>query len=543
MELCLSPVQPPACTVVLSPAQQAAAAAVLEGLVGCDLVVLQADAGRGKTSILQHVHAKTGGVYLGMGELMKSLATHQPLAIEEAWLSLMDASLSDADLVIMDDLHLLANVSTNYNYPRHGLFEVALGAVLEQARKDGKKLVFGFAGEIPDSIEERAQSCKIEDFTAADYAAIGQVYLNSKSDGLDYAKIHRFAPELNIRQLRTACLHLSGVEALETAQFIDHLASEGLTSNVEIKEVEPVDWNDLKGVDDVIRALEAKIALPLENDDLAIKFDLKPKRGVLLAGPPGTGKTTIGRALAHRLKSKFFLIDGTVVAGTRDFYCEIRSIFGAAKRSAPSIIFIDDADVLFEGEERSGLYRYLLTMLDGLESASAGRVCVMMTAMDVSSLPAALVRSGRIELWLETKLPAEPAREVILLERIALLPEPLGAADVHALARASRGFTGADLKAVVEDGKLLFAHDYAQALPFRAAEDYFLEAIKTIRKNRRNYARRKPSLVAEAVNYGFPSEDWTFSPPTRVEGRSTTNTRPEPASACPSACAKSKGRA
>ncbi|HTR35883.1 MAG TPA: AAA family ATPase [Bryobacteraceae bacterium] len=543
MELCLSPVQPPACKLVLSPAQQSAAEAVLDALVGCDLVVLQADAGRGKTSILQHVHAKTGGAYLGMGELMKTLATHQPLAIEEAWLSLMDASLSGADLVIMDDLHLLANVSTNYNYPRHGLFEVALTAVLEQARKDGKKLVFGFAGEIPDSIEERAQSCKIEDFTAADYAAIGQVYLNSKSDGVDYAKVHRFAPELNIRQLRTACLHLSGVEALDTAQFIDHLASEGLTSNVEIKEVEPVDWNDLKGVDDVIRALEAKIALPLENDDLAIKFDLKPKRGVLLAGPPGTGKTTIGRALAHRLKSKFFLIDGTVVAGTRDFYCEIRSIFGAAKRSAPSIIFIDDADVLFEGEERSGLYRYLLTMLDGLESASVGRVCVMLTAMDVSSLPAALVRSGRIELWLETKLPDERAREVILSEKIAKLPEPLALANARIIAHATRGFTGADLKAVVEDGKLLFAHDYAQGLLLRPMEDYFLQAIRTIRKNRRSYARRKPSQVGEGVKYGFLLEERIPSPPTPAEACSTTNTTPEPASAWSIACAKPKDRA
>src|SRR5207248_6172716 len=114
-----------------------------------------------------------------------------------------------------------------------------------------------------------------------------------------------------------------------------------------------------------------------------------------------------------RLKSKFFLIDGTLVSGTGDFYCKIQEIFEAAKQNAPSVVFIDDTDVLFEGDEDKGFYRYLLTMLDGLESASAARVCVIMTAMNVSSLPPALVRSGRIELWLETKLPDVEARAAI----------------------------------------------------------------------------------------------------------------------------------
>ena len=123
-----------------------------------------------------------------------------------------------------------------------------------------------------------------------------------------------------------------------------------------------------------------KIALPFGNDALARELDWKPKRGVLLAGP-GTGKTTIGRALAHRLQGKFFLIDGTVNAGAGRFYERVDEVFEAAKGNAPSVIF--------------------LTIMDGLESARSGQVCVI-TAMDATALPPALLRSRRGELWLTT---------------------------------------------------------------------------------------------------------------------------------------------
>jgi ATP-dependent 26S proteasome regulatory subunit len=135
-----------------------------------------------------------------------------------------------------------------------------------------------------------------------------------------------------------------------------------------------------------------------------------------------------------------------------------------------------------------GLYRYLLTMLDGLESASAGRVCVMMTAMNVAALPPALLRSGRVELWLEMGLAEENARLTILVQHLTPLPAPL--ADVHlpSLAEASEGFTGADLKRLAEDGKNLFAFDLARGRPLRPVTDYFLDAVRMLRANKARYA-------------------------------------------------------
>jgi len=402
---------------------------------------------------------------------------------------------------------LINAISTHYNYTRGSLLDAVLEAALETAASQNRKLVFAFSrGDAPAPVRNRAYAWNIGDFSPADYECICRSHLREQvADDLDCGRIHRFAPALNAHQLRNACAAQERETALTTDLFIAYLTSVNLTSNVALEEVQPVTWNDLRGLDDVIEALEAKIALPFENAALAAELDLKPKRGVLLVGPPGTGKTTIGRALAHRLKGKFFLIDGTVVDEMNDFYDTLRDIFDRAKRNAPSVIFIDDTDLIFENSKR-GFYRYLLTMLDGLESASAERVCVMMTAMELCSIPPAMLRSGRVELWLETRLPDTGARAAILRERLAKLPQPIRSADSDLLASASRGLTGADLKAVIEDGKLLFAHDKANGKPFRAIEDYFIESIETVRANRRGYARSKPSRLAGTVPFGFVAE-------------------------------------
>jgi transitional endoplasmic reticulum ATPase len=471
----------------LSPAQQNAYQGLFHALSVGNVLVLNGQAGSGRSTILRELHHTIDGKILTMHDFVDAMRSRHPLQMEEMLFQVMMDAFAHYDVVFVDDIELISAVVGGCSYyPRSNFLECVLTAVTAYVVGTHKKLVLASCHSV--AIQSRSYQWGIGEFKVEDYQFFIRSHLGEAANGLDFDKIFRFAPKLNAHQLKGACLWLRREVPISTERMMDYLRSQYLASNVDLGEVQNIRLEDLKGVDDVIKSLEANIILPLENDELANEFQLKPKRGVLLAGPPGTGKTSVGRALAHRLQSKFFLLDGTFISGTSQFYYRIAELFESAKQNAPSIIFIDDCDAIFESGEEQGLYRYLLTMLDGLESASSGRVCVMLTAMDIAHLPPALIRSGRVELWLEMKLPDAVARQSIMEALLSKTPELREQIELDKLQAATDGFTGADLKRLIDDGKIMLAFDRSQNLPLKDTTTYFRQAADAVRENKKLYA-------------------------------------------------------
>jgi ATP-dependent 26S proteasome regulatory subunit len=497
---------------LLCPAQERALAGLEHALKMNHYTWLWGGGGSGKTTVLRELQRRTGAAWLSARDFAAEAMKGDPNGLEESFVRVVTAALKKHEMVVVDDIGLLDfNRQACGQYERAPFWNLLGEALLERAEALGRKVVLGTSGQVPECFRNRSYPFWIGKFEPEDYAVLLGVFLGARARGLDAKKIHRFAPGLDAHDLRMACKWMAATRRkFGTEEFIEYLRSQRLTSNVNLGEVQAVDLKSLLGVEDVIRALETHVILPLENDELAERLALRPKRGVLLYGPPGTGKTTVGRALAHRLKGKFFLIDGTFIAGAHDFYGRVHQVFQAAKANAPAVIFIDDADAIFQNNEEQGLYRYLLTMLDGLESEGRTRVCVMMTAMDLGDLPPALVRSGRVEVWLGMRLPDHAARVQILQALMTALPPELAGVDLNALAAATDGLTGADLKRSVEDAKALYAYAVAHDAPKPVPMKYFTEAIETIRANKELYdnARAAGGNSASSRTRGFP-----FPPP------------------------------
>ncbi|WP_296615438.1 ATP-binding protein [Sphingomonas sp.] len=389
----------------------------------------------------------------------------------------VNSALDRSDLVVVPDGAIF----------RGGLLITQLRAIHARVRREGKRLICrDLAAMGPNGFGNGARQVDVPAFTADDYEAIiDNILGGGRVAGVDFDLVFRDAPLLSGYDLRLLSGLLPQEGKINTGQVVAVLHQHILRSNVRIKEVEELTFDSLPGAEHIAAKLETHIILPLENAELARKLDIRPKRGVLLYGPPGTGKTSIGRALAHRMKGKFFLIDGSFpTEPPLNFFGAVQSVVREALENAPCVLFIDDADVLFGIEHIAGFSRYLLSLLDGVESEAINKVCLMMTAMDARKVPAPILRSGRVELWLETRPPDANVRAAILKRWINPALPGVDDMDYLPVAERAEGFTPADLRRVVADAMAFFAADRLSGRPINEAAGYLVRAIDEIRDSR-----------------------------------------------------------
>ncbi len=224
-------------------------------------------------------------------------------------------------------------------------------------------------------------------------------------------------------------------------------------------DVPQVSYDDIGGLGDAVKKIREMVELPLRHPELFKRLGVEAPKGVLLHGPPGTGKTMLAKAVAGETSSNFISIGGPEIVSK--FYGEsegkLREIFKDAEENAPSIIFIDEIDSIapkrdeVSGEEERRIVAQLLSLMDGLNSR--GKVVVIGATNRPNSIDEALRRPGRFDREIEIGIPDRNGRLEIL--QIHTRGMPLADdVDLGWLADKTHGYAGADLSALTKEAAM-----------------------------------------------------------------------------------------
>ncbi|MCE4602738.1 MAG: proteasome-activating nucleotidase [Desulfurococcales archaeon] len=240
-----------------------------------------------------------------------------------------------------------------------------------------------------------------------------------------------------------------------------------LVKAMEVIEKPGVSFRDIGGLQDQIKELYEVVVLPLVKPSLFREIGIEPPKGVLLHGPPGTGKTMLAKAVASETNAVFIrvvaseFVNKFIGEGARI----VREVFRYARSRAPAIIFIDEIDAIGSRRVEMGtsgdreVQRTLLQLLaeiDGFDPLANVKVIAATNRLDL--LDPALLRPGRFDRIIEVPLPDRRGR----LEILKILAKKVrigGDVDLEYIARITEGMSGAELKAVVTEAGYMAIRD------------------------------------------------------------------------------------
>ncbi|CDW84941.1 26s protease regulatory subunit 6a [Stylonychia lemnae] len=258
---------------------------------------------------------------------------------------------------------------------------------------------------------------------------------------------------------------------------------------MEIDERPTEEYSDIGGLDKQIQELIEAIVLPMTHKERFDNIGIRPPKGLLMHGPPGTGKTMMARACAAQTKATFLKLAGPqlVQMFIGDGAKMVRDAFDLAREKAPAIIFIDELDAVGtkrgsgEGETRE-VHRTMLELLNQLDGFTQDdRIKVIAATNRPDILDPALLRSGRLDRKIELPLPNEEARARILQIHSRKMNVNKDDVNFEELARSTQDFNGAQLKAVCVEAGMVGLRRGATTL----RHEDFVEGIQQVQSKKK----------------------------------------------------------
>lgn len=335
------------------------------------------------------------------------------------------------------------------------------------------------------SIDERVTIRKIEvrgasSLTLAPTTPLriqgGESYLKNLLDGRVFTKGDYLELLVMGRSiLLVVATHAPRAEAVIITQDTEITISEEPIQDVPQSHVPRVSYDDIGGLTHEIQKVREMIELPLKHPELFERLGVEAPKGVLLHGPPGTGKTMLAKAVANETDCNFYNISGPEIMSK--FYGEseenLRKVFEEAEQNAPSILFIDEIDSIapkrenVSGEVERRVVAQLLSLMDGLEAR--GQVVVIGATNLPNALDPALRRGGRFDREIEIGIPDRDSR----LEVLQIHTRGMPLADdvsLDELANSTHGFVGADLATLAKEAAMISLREIVPEIDLDADE-------------------------------------------------------------------------
>jgi transitional endoplasmic reticulum ATPase len=225
-------------------------------------------------------------------------------------------------------------------------------------------------------------------------------------------------------------------------------------------EIPNVKWDDVGGMEDMKQELKEAVEWPIKHPDAFKRMGIRPPRGILLYGAPGTGKTMLAKAVANESQANFIPVKGPELLSkwVGDSEKAVREVFKKARQNAPAIVFFDEIDSMVprrgsspDSQVTDRILNQLLTEMDGLEELHD--VVVIGATNRPDMVDPALLRPGRFDRIILLDIPDEKARlEIFKIHTKAM---HLKDVELDELARKTEGYVGSDIDGVCREAAIL----------------------------------------------------------------------------------------